>query len=36
MYYEKMLNECGNKSSKAYGQLNMLLGENKTFNILLR
>ena len=34
LYYMKKLNECGNGSSKIYGQVNILLGKNKNSNIL--
>ena len=33
LYYNK-LNECGNNSSKCYGQLNILLGKKNNSNIL--
>ena len=33
-YPNKIINECGNDSSKIYGKLNILLGENRNSNIL--
>ena len=33
LYYKK-LNGCGNDSSKSFGQINILLGQNKNSNIL--
>ena len=33
LYYKEKLNECGEDSSKIYDKLNILLRQNKNFNI---